>query len=113
MTRDAWVWAGLDALWERFLPETPFGRSAKARLVPYTDRAALEECYGQTDAALALLSALDADRVTLDRIRYHLNVSPVSPRRLGRPTTRSKSSSCSEFSVQPVAPLLLPLNGSL
>ena len=79
MTRDAWVWAGLDALWERFLPETPFGRSAKARLVPYTDRPALEECYDRTDAALALLSALDADRVTLDRIRHHLRRLPRFP----------------------------------
>ena len=29
VTRDVWTWAGLDALWERFLPETPFGRDGE------------------------------------------------------------------------------------
>lgn len=79
MTEGMWTWAGLDALWELFLPQTPFGRAAKARLVAYIDRTALEACYDRTDDALALLCALDADRVTLDRILHHLKRLPRFP----------------------------------
>lgn len=79
MSRDVWTYAGADELWRRFLPRTPFGRDAKARAVPMTGRAVLEERYDLTDAALALLEALDADRVTLDRIHHHLGRLPRLP----------------------------------
>ena len=79
MSQGIWTYAGADALWRRFLPMTPFGRDAKARMVPMTERAALEERYDLTDAALALLGGLDADRVTLDRIHHHLRRLPRFP----------------------------------
>jgi hypothetical protein len=77
--RDLWTYAGVDTLWQRFLPETPFGQAAKARLVPSTDRAALEERFDRTDAALRLLETLESDRVTLDRIHHHLRRLPRFP----------------------------------
>jgi len=79
VTRGVWTYAGADALWRRFQPLTPFGRDAKARMVPITGRAALEERYDLTDAALALLGTLDTDRVTLDRIHHHLRRLPRFP----------------------------------
>jgi hypothetical protein len=48
-------------------------------MVPMTERAALEERYDRTDAALALLEALESDRVTLDRIHHHLRRIPRIP----------------------------------
>ncbi len=79
MSRDVWTYAGADDLWLRFLPQTPFGRAAKARMIPMTERSVLEERYDLTDAALALLAAHDGDRVTLDRIHHHLKRLPRLP----------------------------------
>ena len=79
MSRDAWTYAGADTLWRRFLPDTPFGRDAKTRMVPMTERVALEERYDRTDAARDLLEAHDGDRVTLDRIHHHLKRLPRFP----------------------------------
>lgn len=79
MISDVRSWSGLDELWRRFQPETPFGRAAKERTVPVTDRPALEAGWDLTDAAIRLLEELDADRVGLDRIRHHLRRLPRFP----------------------------------
>lgn len=79
MSRDLWNYAEVDVLWRRLLPETPFGRSMKEKIVPVTDRSALEAAYDRTDACLRLLDALDADRVTFDRIHHHLRRLPRFP----------------------------------
>ncbi len=79
MSRDAWTYAGADTIWQRFQPDTPFGRDAKARMVPITEKGALEERYDRTDAAIALLETHDGDRVTLDRIHHHLRRLPRFP----------------------------------
>ena len=73
------AWTGVDVLWRRFVPDTPFGRAAKERLEPVTDRGALETAWDRTDAALRLLASLDGDRPTLDRIRHHLGRLPRFP----------------------------------
>ncbi len=88
MSLDLRAWAEVDALWARFLPRTPFGRAAKARLAPLADRTALEALHDRTDAALRLLDGLnglggrdrlDADRVALDRLHHHLDRLPRFP----------------------------------
>lgn len=79
MIGDLRSYSGLDDLWQRFLPDTPFGRAAKERAVPITDRSALDAAWDRTDAALRLLEELDADRVRLDRIRHHLRRLPRFP----------------------------------
>jgi len=76
---DLGAWAEVDALQARFLPRTPFGRAAKSRLAPLTERAALEALHGRTDAALRLLDELDGDRVALDRLHHHLDRLPRFP----------------------------------
>ncbi len=79
MSGDLRSYSGLDALWQRFLPETPFGRAAKERAVPATDRSALEAGWDRTDAAIGLLEELDGDRVRLDGILHHLRRLPRFP----------------------------------
>ena len=79
MNRDLRAWAGLDSLWQRFLPETPFGRAAKERREPITDRDSLEAAWDRTDVAIRFLAALDDDRPTLDRVRHHLGRLPRFP----------------------------------
>ena len=79
MSRDLAEYAGLESLWRRFSPETPFGRAAKAHAATITDRAALEERWDLTDEALRLLGSLGADQVRLDRIRHHLKRLPRFP----------------------------------
>ena len=88
MSLDLGAWAEVDALWARFLPRTPFGRAAKARLAPLADRAALEALHDRTDAALRLLAGFDGpdgpggpdgDRVALDRLHHHLDRLPRFP----------------------------------
>ncbi len=79
MRSDLAEYAGLDALWRRFAPETPFGRAAKARAATIVERSALEARWDDADEALRLLDALEGDRVRLDRIRHHLKRLPRFP----------------------------------
>ena len=79
MSRELADYAGLEALWSRFVPETPFGRAAKAHAATFTERPALEERWDLTDEALRLLGSLGADQVRLDRIRHHLKRLPRFP----------------------------------
>jgi len=79
VSRELADYAGLEALWSRFVPETPFGRAAKAHAATFTERPALEERWDLTDEALRLLEALDADRVRLDRVGHHLKRLPRFP----------------------------------
>lgn len=63
-------------IWDRFLPETPFGRAAKEALSPLSDARELERIWNETDAALALLRELEGDAVRLSRVQHHLKRLP-------------------------------------
>lgn len=79
MSAALWAYAEVDALWQRFQPETPFGRAAKARRTPITNRDELASLYDRTDRALALLVELEADPVRRDRLAHHLKRLPRFP----------------------------------
>lgn len=79
MSAAVWAYGEVDALWQRFQPETPFGRAAKARRSPITDPDLLERIYDRTDRALALLRALEGDPVRRDRLTHHLKRLPRFP----------------------------------
>lgn len=79
MSPAMWAYAEVDALWARFQPETPYGRAAKVRRVPITDRAALERLYDLTDHARALLEDLESDPIRRDRLTHHLKRLPRFP----------------------------------
>ncbi len=79
MSDAVWVYAEVDALWQRFAPETPFGRAAKAARSPLKDRTILEAIYDRTEKALALLDLLDRDPVRRDRLTHHLKRLPRFP----------------------------------
>ncbi len=79
MTRDLWSYTEAGFLWDRVLPDTPFGRAAKAQAEPITDRGTLEARFDRVDACVALLVELEGDRVRLDRLRHHLKRLPRFP----------------------------------
>lgn len=79
MSAALWAYAEVDALWQRFQPETPFGRAAKARRTPITNPGELEVLYDRTDRALALLAELEAEPVRRDRLAHHLKRLPRFP----------------------------------
>ncbi|GLH72855.1 hypothetical protein GETHLI_13570 [Geothrix limicola] len=74
MTRAALAYAQFDQIWERFLPETPYGRAAKEAMALQTDAATLFRIWDETEAALALLEDLDA--VRLSQLQHHLKRLP-------------------------------------
>jgi len=77
--RDFLAYAEFEGFWERFRPETPFGREEKARLAVHSDPAVLASLWDQTDAVLAFLGDLDHDEVRLNRITHHLKRLPRFP----------------------------------
>lgn len=79
MSAPLWTYAEGDALWQRFQPETPFGRTAKTQRTPITDRAELETLYDHTELALGLLAELEEDPVRRDRLAHHLKRLPRFP----------------------------------
>jgi len=74
--RDFIGYAQFETLWERFLPETPFGRVAKESMTPLSAPEPLARIWDETDLAIALLGNLDADSVRLSRIQHHLKRFP-------------------------------------
>jgi len=74
--RDVLAYAQFGPFWERFLPETPFGRAEKEAVSPWTHAAELGRIWDETDQALALLVALGGDAVRLSRIQHHLKRLP-------------------------------------
>jgi hypothetical protein len=73
------AYAEFRPFWERFSPDTPFGREDKERLTVYTDPAALEAIWDLTEAALALLDQLQSDPLRASRIAHHLKRLPRFP----------------------------------
>ncbi len=76
------AYAEFDTLWERFQPETPFGREARRAAAWHVDESALEALWDQTDAVLGFLAEFDqgsGDPVRLDRITHHLKRLPRFP----------------------------------
>jgi hypothetical protein len=73
-------YAEFQEFWNRFCPETPFGREAKDQLRLYSDPAELAAIWDRTDAALGLLDQLQTDPVRLDRVSHHLKRLPRFPR---------------------------------
>lgn len=74
--RDFRAYAQFDQIWDRFLPETPYGRTAKEALAVQTDAQALSAIWNDTEAALVLLERLDADTVRLSQLQHHLKRLP-------------------------------------
>jgi dsDNA-specific endonuclease/ATPase MutS2 len=74
--RDFVAYAQFGHIWDRFLPETPFGRAEKEAMTLQTDPAALMSLWDETDRALELLDALEGDAVRLSRIQHHLKRLP-------------------------------------
>ncbi len=74
--RDVLAYAQFGTFWDRFLPETPFGRAEKEAMTPWTDAVTLTRLWDETDRALALLEALGDDAVRLSRIQHHLKRLP-------------------------------------
>ena len=74
--RDFKAYAQFELIWDRFLPETPFGRAEKESMGLMSDPAALMQIWDETETAVALLEALDADTVALSRIQHHLKRLP-------------------------------------
>lgn len=77
MNRDFLAYAEFEAFWERFRPETPFGRAEKEALRVHTEGPALEQIWDATEGALGLLADLDA--VGLSRVIHHLKRLPRFP----------------------------------
>lgn len=79
MMRDVLAYAEFEGFWERFRPETPFGREEKERLTVHTEPSELTAIWDRTDALLAFLELLAGDAVRLNRISHHLKRLPRFP----------------------------------
>jgi len=74
--RDFLAYAQFETFWDRFLPETPFGRAEKESMGVVTDPDRLARIWDETDASLTLLQALEVDPVRLSQIQHHLKRMP-------------------------------------
>lgn len=74
--RDFLAYAQFEEIWDRFLPETPFGREEKAAMRVLCEAEALTRIWNETEVAGALLEALERDAVRLSRIQHHLKRLP-------------------------------------
>ncbi len=74
--RDFRAYAQFEQIWDRFLPETPYGRTAKEAMAVQTDGLALAAIWNETEAALALLDRLATDTVCLSQLQHHLKRLP-------------------------------------
>ncbi len=79
MMRDVLAYAEFEGFWERFRPETPFGREDKERLTVHADAETLTILWDRTDCVLAFLKTLERDEVRLNRISHHLKRIPRFP----------------------------------
>jgi len=74
--REVLAYAQFNRIWDRFLPETPFGRSAKEALTLQTDPAVLDRIWDDTVVALELLARLEVEPVRLSQVQHHLKRLP-------------------------------------
>jgi len=74
--RDFIAYAQFGQFWERFQPDTPFGRAEKEAMRVLRDGAELERAWDDTERALDLLGALEGDGVRRSRILHHLRRLP-------------------------------------
>jgi DNA mismatch repair protein MutS2 len=77
--RDFLAYAEFDAFWERFHPETPFGREEKEKLIVSSNTAELLAIWEGTETLLAFLQELEQDEVRVNRITHHLKRLPRFP----------------------------------
>lgn len=77
--RDFVAYAQFDWLWERFRPDTPFGRDVRDRREFLADARALEALWDRTDAILQWLEDWRDQRPRLDRVTHHLKRLPRFP----------------------------------
>ena len=76
MMRDFLGYAEFAVFWDRFQPETPFGREEKERLRVLDEAGALTQLWDETDVLLDFLRELEQDEVRLARILHHLKRLP-------------------------------------
>ena len=74
--RDFTDYAQFDQIWDRFLPETPYGRAAKEAMTVRTESVDLVRIWDETEVVLALLKRLDTDAVRLSQLQQHLKRLP-------------------------------------
>ncbi len=79
MMRDFLAYAEFEGFWDRFQPETPFGKEEKGKLTVHSDPRELAEIWDRTDTLLALLKELECDEVRLNRLSHHLKRLPRFP----------------------------------
>jgi dsDNA-specific endonuclease/ATPase MutS2 len=77
--RDFLAYAEFESFWERFLPETPFGREEKEKLRVLTCAAELEAIWDETSILLEFLAELDQEAVRGSRVTHHLKRLPRFP----------------------------------
>jgi len=77
--REFLAYAEFDSFWQRFHPETPFGRDVKERREIQVSPEALEALWDRTETALAFLQALQGDEVASSRVPHHLKRLPRFP----------------------------------
>lgn len=77
--REFLAYAEFDSFWQRFHPETPFGRDVKERREIQVSPEALEALWDRTETALAFLQALQGDEVASSRVTHHLKRLPRFP----------------------------------
>ena len=75
--RDFLVYAEFGGFWERFQPETPFGKDEKNQLTFHSEVRTLEAIWDRTDALLVWMK--DLEEIRLTRITHHLKRLPRFP----------------------------------
>lgn len=79
MMRDFLAYSEFEGFWERFQPETPFGKDEKGKRTIHSVPGELTGIWDRTDILLALLERLERDEVRLNRITHHLKRLPRFP----------------------------------
>lgn len=73
------AFAEFDAFWERFHPETPYGRDMKEQAPLFRTAIELEAVYDETEVALAYLDGLVENEVVSSLVTHHLKRIPRYP----------------------------------
>lgn len=79
MMRDFVAYAEFEGFWDRFQPETPFGKEEKEKRTIHWEPRELAGIWDRTDILLDLLKKLERDEVRLNRITHHLKRLPRFP----------------------------------
>ena len=77
--RDFLAYAEFEGFWDRFQPETPFGKEEKEKLTVHSNPRDLADLWDRTDTLLVLLKELERDEVRLHRLTHHLKRLPRFP----------------------------------